>query len=112
MEIGDIETETAESNTRTKCHLIIGWKRNYIIQSGTNIDFNFIAFHDNLLYVSKFFPFLFLSHIEKDVDKGCCAHLLRHPFFLFSYIRFLVLLARSSFRNSYVNGKRDKEEDY
>jgi hypothetical protein len=79
MEIGNVEAETSKLDTRTKCHLISD-------ESGANIDFNFIAFHDNLLYVSKFFPFLFLSHIEKDVDKGCCAHLLRHPFFLFLYV--------------------------
>lgn len=61
MEIDYATTKSSKPNTRTECHLVIRWKRNYVfdaIQSGATIDFDFIAFHDNLLYVN------FLPHIN------------------------------------------------
>lgn len=61
MEIDYATTKSSKPNTRTECHLVIRWKRNYFfdaIQSGATIDFDFIAFHDNLLYVN------FLPHIN------------------------------------------------
>jgi hypothetical protein len=102
MEIYDKSTKSSKSNASSQFYLI--WKRNYVVDTRANIDFDFIASHDNLLYVNffpsflprtHFFLFFFCSRIflssshamtmssmrsEKD-GRGCYAHLLRHPFY-------------------------------